>query len=117
MSSDELQIRVARLEKLIIPLIELAQNHDERMDYLTETMNTLGERVTALVDAQIRTEDRVAELTQNQTELVVAQKELFGAQKRLAEAQIELADSVRHTDERLNALIDIVSQGRGNDLA
>lgn len=49
-------------------------------------------------------------------ETAKTQKELAGSQKELAEAQKELAAAQRHTDERLNALINTVerfiSEGR-----
>jgi len=51
----------------------------------------LSEKVSALVDAQIKTEERVA---------------------TLAEKMGELAEAQAHTDQRLNIIIDIISEGR-----
>lgn len=143
MSADELSRRVKTLEESFQTLVELAQNHDSQMDDLRATMNSLGERVVILTDAQIRTEDRMHQLTDSQRKLTDSQRKLADSQRiltesqreltdsqrgladfqrgladsqrKLADAQRELADSQQHTDERLNALIDIVIQSRKDD--
>ena len=98
MSTDRLPARVKTLEESFQTLVELAQNHDSQMDDLRATMNSLGEKVVILTDAQIKTEERMQKLTDSQ--------------QKLTDSQRELADSQRHTDDRLNALIDIVMQSR-----
>jgi hypothetical protein len=54
-------------------------------------MRQQDDKITIMIDAQIRNEDRFA---------------------KLAQAQTELAESQSHTDRRLDALIDIIKQGR-----
>ena len=54
-------------------------------------MRQQDDKITIMIDAQIKNEERFA---------------------RLAQAQTELAESQAHTDRRLNALIDIVREGR-----
>jgi hypothetical protein len=54
-------------------------------------MREQDDKITIMIDAQIKNEDRFA---------------------KLAEAQAELAQSQVHTDRKLDALIDIVQQGR-----
>jgi len=49
------------------------------------------DKITIMIDAQIKNEERF---------------------QKLADAQIELAESQAHTDRRLDALIDIVKNGR-----
>ena len=49
------------------------------------------DKITIMIDAQIKNEERFA---------------------KLAQAQTELAESQAHTDRRLDALIDIVKEGR-----
>lgn len=126
MSSDELQLRVQTLEEAMQLLVQIARRHDTRFDELTATMDNLGERVTALVDAQIRTEDALAGLTESQRRTDEAMKEMAESQQRTGEAMKELAETQRRTDGamkelaesqqrtdgRLNALIDIIAQGR-----
>ena len=51
----------------------------------------LEDKVSAVVDAQLKTERSIS---------------------TLAEKMAELAEAQTHTDQRLNALIDIVSEGR-----
>lgn len=54
-------------------------------------MRQQDDKITIMMDAQIKNEERFA---------------------KLAQAQTELAESQTHTDRRLDALIDIVKQGR-----
>jgi uncharacterized protein YigA (DUF484 family) len=49
------------------------------------------DKITIMMDAQIKNEERFA---------------------KLAQAQTELTDSQKHTDRRLDALIDIAREGR-----
>jgi acetolactate synthase small subunit len=83
-------------------------------------------------------QDNIKRLTAAQSELAVAQSELVSAQSR-TEATVDrlarqvehiarqqahinevvavIADSQQHTDEKLNALIDIVREGRNGGTA
>jgi pyruvate-formate lyase len=54
-------------------------------------MRQQDDKITIMIDAQIKNEERFA---------------------KLAQAQTELSESQAHTDRRLNALIDIVKAGR-----
>jgi uncharacterized protein YigA (DUF484 family) len=54
-------------------------------------MRQQDDKITIMIDAQIKNEERFA---------------------KLAQAQTELAESQKHTDRRLDALIDIVKEGR-----
>jgi pyruvate-formate lyase len=54
-------------------------------------MRQQDDKITIMIDAQIKNEERFA---------------------KLAQAQTELAESQAHTDRRLDALIDIVQNGR-----
>ena len=54
-------------------------------------MRQQDDKITIMMDAQIKNEERFA---------------------KLAQAQTELAESQTHTDRRLGALIDIVKEGR-----
>jgi hypothetical protein len=54
-------------------------------------MRQQDDKITIMIDAQIKNEERFA---------------------KLAQAQTELAESQTRTDRRLDALIDIVKQGR-----
>ena len=54
-------------------------------------MRQQDDKITIMMDAQIKNEERFA---------------------KLAQAQTELAESQAHTDRRLDALIEIVKEGR-----
>ncbi|MGA9995760.1 MAG: hypothetical protein WBP93_10110 [Pyrinomonadaceae bacterium] len=86
MSEDlkKIETRVKTVEDAVRLLTELALSADERMDTFDSSLANLTTKLEALADAQIRTEDAMA---------------------RLAEAQAR-------TNERLDALIDIVRKDR-----
>ena len=64
----------------------------------TAGFKELIEKVSAVIDAQIRTEENVSSLAQSVSSL--------------AERMNELAEAQAHTDQRLNVIIDIISEGR-----
>jgi hypothetical protein len=76
-------------------------------------------RMTNLENAVLRLVDVVetgfVALTQRMNDLVTGQELLDTRMAELAESQAELAESQTHTDQRLNALIDIVREGRNGD--
>lgn len=85
------EARLTRLEDAFVTLVRIAQISDERQDTLEERIGTLTEKLTALADAQVLVDTKLAELAESQT----------------------------HTDQRLNALIDVVDRyiskkGNGN---
>ena len=86
-SDNKLVSRVKNVEQAIQLLTELALRADERMDTFEEALSNLISKVEALADAQINTE---ASLT-------------------------NLAEALAHTDQRLDALIDIV-RGRNENI-
>ena len=137
---DRIERRVKNVEEAIQLLTEAALRADERADTHQEWLNQLGAgqsnlevKLAALTDAQIRTEDALkgiresqAHLIEEQAGLAESQKRLTESQERLSEAQARLtedmarlakaqerlAESQAHSDKRLDALIDIISEGR-----
>jgi hypothetical protein len=78
------------------------------MTALAKAQTNTEDRMAALVEAQIRTEQAQANTEIKMVALAEAQTRTEGAFVRLAEAQA-------HTDRRLDVLIDILSQGRDKD--
>ena len=74
--------RLTRLEDAFATLVNIARITDERLEVVELGITTLTEKMTALAEAQARTDTKMGEL---------------------AEAQA-------HSDQRLNALIDIVER-------
>jgi division protein CdvB (Snf7/Vps24/ESCRT-III family) len=109
MSTEE---RLARLENAFVILTRIVESIDERMDTHLAWINLLGEaqansetKIAALTDAQIKTEEALVQITEAHTKLTEAHT-------RLAEAHTKLTESQSHTDQRLDALIDIVREWR-----
>ena len=67
-------------------------------EFLFQLAQSSDARTEALTQAQIRTEGSVSLLSQNMVDL--------------SQKMAELAEAQAHTEQRLNALIDIVSEGR-----
>jgi hypothetical protein len=80
----KLEERLDRLERIAKLLVRAGLRARREMRYQDD-------KITIMIDAQIKNEERFA---------------------KLAEAQTELAESQAHTDRRLDALIDIVKEGR-----
>ena len=72
-------------------LVAVSQGFDERLDTLADLQANSERKIAALADAQIRTEEAIA---------------------RLSDEMAELAAQQAHMDQRLDALIDIVREGR-----
>jgi tryptophanyl-tRNA synthetase len=83
-------------------------SEDERqrqMDFILNTLAEVTTKLSALTDAQARTDATVGELA-GQVQNIARQQE------HINEVVAVIAESQQHTDERLNALIDIVQGGR-----
>ena len=70
------------------------------------------ERHAALIDAQVRSEDKLVRLEEAQSRTDESLRQLAESQKRTEESLKQLSDSQAHTDKRLDALIDIVREER-----
>jgi pyruvate-formate lyase len=81
MAGEERLDRLERIAKLMVRAGLRARREMRQQD----------DKITIMIDAQIKNEERFA---------------------KLAQAQTELAESQTHTDRRLDALIDIVREGR-----
>jgi hypothetical protein len=80
-NTEERLDRLERIAKLLVRAGLRARREMRQQD----------DKITIMIDAQIKNEERFA---------------------KLAQAQTELAESQTHADRRLGALIDIVRQGR-----
>ncbi|HEY6229926.1 MAG TPA: hypothetical protein VIW64_01570 [Pyrinomonadaceae bacterium] len=80
-NAEERIDRLERIAKLLVRAGLRARREMRQQD----------DKITIMIDAQIKNEERFA---------------------KLAEAETELAQSQAHTDRRLDALIDIVKEGR-----
>src|SRR6185436_19873934 len=75
-------------------------------------MRQQDDKITIMIDAQIKNEDRYADLraSLNQHDEKIAM--LIEAQLRTDQRFAELAESLKHTDRRMDTLIDIVQKDR-----
>jgi uncharacterized protein YjcR len=81
----------ADIQKLQEAQAEMAQVVNRLAAVTVEGFKQTNAKIDTLIDAQTRTE---------------------GALTRLAESQTQLAEAQTHTDQRLDALIDIIREGR-----
>lgn len=101
--------RLDRLERIALMLANAGVR--ARKD-VREEVRAIRERTEILLDAQMRNEARF-----EQNEVRVSEYEARFAQneirfEKLSEAQIKLTESQAHTDRRLDALIDVIREGR-----
>lgn len=108
MTNDEAQRKMdfildqqAQFSADVDHLKELHTQAEKRFATIEDTLTriaiatlTLTERVTEITAAQVLMDRKMVELAQSHT--------------KLADSQTQLAESQEHTDQRLNALIDIV---------
>lgn len=76
--------------------------------HLTQTQ----ESVKVLAESQARTDETVARLSIQVGQLTTQVQLIARQQEHINEVVAVIADAPQHTDERLNALIDVVQQGR-----
>lgn len=81
------------------------EDRQRTMDFILEQQAQFAVNIEALREAQARTDAAVGALTA-QVQNIARQQE------HINEVVAVLADAQQHTDERLNALIDVVQQGR-----
>jgi hypothetical protein len=97
MSPEE---RFTKIENAIHALTEVQAKHDEAIRNLITVSRTL-------VDSQMRTDIHIKETDVHIKETVELHKIWVEEQRR---SHQDLAAAQRHTDERLNALIEIVDR-------
>jgi hypothetical protein len=109
MANDDIERKiefiVTQQAQFSADIIELKELHVKAEARMTNLENV----VLRLVDV---VETGFVGLTQRMNDLVTGQELLDTRMAELAESQAELAESQTHTDQRLNALIDIVREGR-----
>ncbi|HEV3470950.1 MAG TPA: hypothetical protein VG148_16625 [Pyrinomonadaceae bacterium] len=93
--------RIVGLSEAFKTVAELSQRHQGGVEELRAAQAEAEQKIAALADAQIRTEEAVAEAARKVAALAESHERLAASQKRLAESQ-------EHSDRRLDALIDIV---------
>jgi chromosome segregation ATPase len=86
--------RVAELENAFVTLTRLVQSHGERFDTHLEWINRLGaasadseQKIAALVDAQIRTEDELRRLAEQSAQANARVDRLAEMVERLMEGR------------------------------
>jgi septation ring formation regulator EzrA len=81
------------------------EDRQRTMDFILEQQAQFSINLESLRESQARTDATVAQLTTQVQAIALQQEHINGVVAVIADAQ-------QHTDERLNALIDIVQGGR-----
>jgi hypothetical protein len=92
MTPEQRLDRLERIAKL------LARAGLRAREAVRESVREQNSKINMLIDAQIGNEERFAKLAQSQDQL--------------AQSHAQLAESQLHSDHRLDALIDIIREGR-----
>ena len=83
---------------------------DDRLTRLAEAQRAAAERFTRLADAQQATDERMSRFDDRMIRLAEAQHAAAERRTRLDTIMIELAEAGKATDDRLNALINVVER-------
>jgi len=107
---DELQNNVTKTEfkelsEIVQNLAKAQKKTEERVEILTQRLDTLAQRVEELAEAQKKTEKRLNELAEAQKKTEKRLNELAEAQKKTEKRVNELAKAQKKTEETLNSLI------------
>ncbi|MBD0369878.1 MAG: hypothetical protein ICV60_03425 [Pyrinomonadaceae bacterium] len=111
--TDERHELVAKSIKL---LTEMLARHNERFEQVEADQSNADQRIAALADAQIKTEETLVRL-QSKTEevLVWLQSKTEEALVRLSEAQARTEATINSLAQKVDTLADIVQQGRNGN--
>ena len=82
------------------------------MEFIIKQQESLSDRMGQMLELHAQSEKRISRIETATVHLYNAATELSRSQKELAEKMAELAQAQAHTDRRLDALIDIIEQGR-----
>ena len=82
------------------------------MEFIIKQQEQFSEKLEQMRELH---EERISGVERAVVHLYNATTELARAQKDLTVKMAELAEAQAHTDQRLNAIIDIIEQGRGGE--
>jgi len=94
------------LPQLVRALVEAQRRTEERLATLTEAQQRTEERLATLTEAQQRTEERLATFTEAQQRTEERLATFTEAQQRTEERMAALIVAQQRTDEHLEALVD-----------
>jgi len=100
--------RVVRLETAFATLLELAQNQSGRLDDQLGWINQLGSRMAELAGAQANSEQKIAALIDAQIHTEEALRRLAEQQERTSAQLAETNARLAETDARIDRLAEAV---------
>jgi hypothetical protein len=91
----------------------MSEDKSERqIEFILNVLADVTTKLSTMADAQIRTDATVGVLAGQVQSLTGQVQNIARQQEHMNEVVAVIAESQQHTDERLNALIDIVRNGR-----
>jgi|SRR2546421_2892890 len=82
------------------------------MEFIIKRQESFAEGMEQMRESHAKAEERISKLETAFVGLFNIVTEIGKAQQNLTEKMAELAQAQAHTDRRLDALIDIIEQGR-----
>lgn len=98
------------LQKVMEFIIKRQEIFSERMEQFSEKIERFSDRLERMQELH---EERIGQLERAVINLYKMVDGLGQSQRVLTVKMSELAEAQTRTDQRLNALIDIIEQGRG----
>jgi prefoldin subunit 5 len=82
------------------------------MEFIIKRQESFAEGMEQMRESHAKAEERVSKLETAFVGLFSVVTDIGKAQQRLAERVEQLVESLEHTDQRVNALIDVIEQWR-----
>jgi hypothetical protein len=82
------------------------------MEFIIKQQESFAESMEQMRDSHVRAEERISKLETAVVGLFGVVSDIGKAQKELAGKVTELAEAQLHTEQRLNAVIDIIERGQ-----
>lgn len=82
------------------------------MEFIVKQQESFAEGMEQMRESHAKAEERISKLETAFVGLFSIVTDIGKAHQKLAERVEQLVESLEHTDQRVNALIDIIEQGR-----
>jgi myosin heavy subunit len=111
-AQEKTDARLGKLEVVVTELVEAQKRTDERIAELTEALKRTDQRVSELAEAQRRTEETVRGLVEAQKRTDERIAEFAEAQRRTDERIAELTEAQKRTEEEIRRLTRSLEETR-----
>jgi chromosome segregation ATPase len=103
----KMERRVQNVEEAIALLTALITSHDDRLEDSVKDGENLEAKISALIDAQIRSEDKISGLAERQDKTEALMQEVINQLSNLAERQSSSETRLESINNALDKLTEL----------